>query len=98
MELSNNKKLRKIEKWQGVIEELKLDVSNDISYVSAAQIKKITGEEPRLMAKIDKFELLPKIFKDNNLFLLPISRSDYVVVKGNGYKNLNETELSPKFI
>ena len=86
LELSNNKKLRKIEKWQRVIEELKLDVSNEISYVSAAQIKKITGEEPRLMAKIDKFELLPKIFKDNNLFLLPISRSDYVIVKGNGYQ------------
>ena len=64
--------------------------------MSAAQIKKITSEEPRLMAKIDKFELLPKIFKDNNLFLLPITRSDYVIVKGNGYQNINETEVKPQ--
>lgn len=37
------------------------------------------------MAKIDRIENQPKIFVENNLFLLPVSRREYAIVKGNGY-------------
>jgi hypothetical protein len=82
------KKIKKIEKWRLVIEQLKIDVSKPVNFVTANQIKSITQEEPRLMAKIDRFENLPQIFKENSLFLLPISRKAYAIIKGNGYHKL----------
>ena len=39
---------------------------------------------------MDRFEQLPKVFKDNNLVLFPISRKGYVIVKGKGYHELEE--------
>jgi hypothetical protein len=82
------KKKRKLEKWEYVIKELKLDVSKPVNYITAKQIKEISKEEPRLMAKIDRFEILPKIFRENNLFLVPVSRREYALVKGIGYHTL----------
>ena len=81
-------KNRKIEKWKIIIEKLKIDVSKPLNFVTTTQIKSITKEEPRLMAKMDRYESLPKIFKENNLFLLPTSRKEYVIIKGNGYHKL----------
>lgn len=79
---------RKIEKWTDIIRELNIDVSKSKNFVTADQIKNITGEEPRLMAKMDSYDSLPKIFKENNLFLIPISRKAYVILKGTGYHTL----------
>ncbi len=45
--------------------------------VSAKQIKEY--REPRLMAKIDHRLNLPKVFDDNRLAILPISRGEYVI-------------------
>ena len=81
-------KNRKIEKWEIIIEKLKIDVSKPVNFVTANQIKSITQEEPRLMAKMDRYENLPQIFKENNLFLLPTSRKEYAIIKGNGYHKL----------
>jgi hypothetical protein len=81
-------KIRKIEKWEIIIEKLKIDISKPLNFVTANQIKNITQEEPRLMAKIDRYENLPQIFKENNLFLLPSSRKGYAIIKGNGYHKL----------
>ena len=99
--MKSNKK-RKIEKWELIIKKLHIDISKPVSFVSANQIKKITNEEPRLMAKIDRFKQLPKIFKENNLFLLPISRKEYAIIKGSGYHSLEpinekiETHMTTK--
>jgi len=76
---------RKIEKWADVVQHLRLDLSKPVNYVSAKQIKTIAYEEPRLMAKMDTLESLPTVFRDNGLFLLPVSRSEYVIVRGDGY-------------
>ena len=40
------------------------------------------------MAKMDRYESSPQIFKENNMFLLPISRKEYAIIKGNGYHKL----------
>ncbi len=45
--------------------------------ISAAQIKEY--REPRLMAKFDHTVNLPRLFADNELAILPISRGDYVI-------------------
>ena len=47
------------------------------------------------MAKIDRKEDLPTIFRDNNLFLLPISRKRYAIVKGSGYHQLEVISEKP---
>jgi hypothetical protein len=77
-----------VEKWSDIISELSIDLSKPLNRVTAKQIKRITNEEPRLMAKIDTREDLPSIFRAFNVFLLPISRSEYVIVRGEGYHDL----------
>ncbi len=87
---------RKIEKWSDVISQLNIDISKPINYVTPSQIKRITNEDAMLMAKIDRFENLPQVFKENNLFLLPVSRKEYAIVKGTGYHLLETiTDIKP---
>jgi hypothetical protein len=73
-----DKPIRKKEKWSDIISRLNIDISKPVNHVTAKQIKQTSNEEPRLMAKMDRLEDVPKIFKDNNLFLLPISRKEYL--------------------
>jgi hypothetical protein len=68
-----------------ILTQSKIDISKPINYISAKQIKQITNEDTRLMAKIDKMENLPKVFRENNLFILPVSRKEYAIVRGTGY-------------
>ena len=68
-------------------------VGRDGSFsISAEQIKEF--REPRLMAKFDHRDALPKTFKDNDLGILPISRGDYVIGRFDLFSELpqpNET-------
>jgi hypothetical protein len=90
-----NVKKRKIEKWDVIIRQLKFDVSKPVNYITARQIKQISNEEPRLMAKIDTTERLPRVFRQNKVFLLPISRKEYAIVRGNGYHNFEHIKAKP---
>ena len=47
--------------------------------ITATEIKKISNREARLMAKFDHKINLPKIFADNNLSILPLTRGNYVI-------------------
>ena len=58
-------------------EILKVIEQNKIFKISADQIKEF--REPRLMAKFDHKNNLPKIFQDNKLSILPITRGEYVI-------------------
>lgn len=51
--------------------------------ISAAKIKKF--REPRLMVKFDHTINLPKLFADNQLAILPITRGDYVISHFDAY-------------
>lgn len=86
----------KIEKWSDIISQLNIDISKPINYLTPSQIKRITNEDARLMAKIDRLENLPEVFRENNLFLLPVSRKEYAIVKGIGYHRLETiTDIKP---
>jgi hypothetical protein len=77
---------RRVEKWEDIVNRLNLDLVRDnIYYIKASQIKEITKQEPRLMAKMDTLDSVPLILRDNDRFLLPISRNEYSIVKGVGY-------------
>ena len=56
---------------------------NGVCYISANQIK--VEREPRLMAKFDHTINLPKIFADNGLSILPITRGDYAIAHFDAY-------------
>ena len=86
------------EKWTQVVEELGLDLTRPVNRVTARQIKRITGEEPRIMAKMDTSSDLPEIFRSEGLFVLPISNGEYAIVRGNGYHDLEAPgSISTKF-
>lgn len=74
--------------WEKLFVVLNIDTSKDQHFITAAQIKEITGREPRLMAKMDSSGDVPPRMKRHGYFLLPISRSAYTIVRGNGYHNL----------
>jgi len=95
LDKTKNRPTRKVEKWSDIVAKLNLDVSKAVNYVDASQIKQITNEEPRLLAKMDRKEDLPRIFTDNNLFLLPISRRKYAIVKGLGYHTIEWMSEKP---
>ena len=66
--------------WQVLID--KYDILTEISNngffkISASQIKEV--KEPRLMAKWDSSEQLPKSLKKNKINILPDSRSSYIL-------------------
>lgn len=60
--------------------------------ISAKQIKEV--REPRLMAKFDHKINLPKIFSDNGLSILPVTRGDYVISHFDAYHEF-EPDNSP---
>lgn len=75
---------------------LKYDILNQISengqfQISATQIKEF--REPRLMAKFDHTINLPKIFADNQLAILPITRGDYVISHFEAYHKFEDDNV-----
>lgn len=65
--------------------------------IEAKQIKEI--REPRLMAKFDHKRNLPFIFKINELSILPISRSKYVIGRFDTYQSVNyDSKVLPQIV
>jgi len=52
-----------------------------------------TRREPRLMTKFDHLVNLPDIFRDNQLAILPISRSRYVIGHFDCYQQITATPM-----
>jgi hypothetical protein len=84
--------------WLKIFEDhglLDRDFGRQPFVISAEQIKVAchsftkTGErEVRVLCKQDTRESRPKVFKDRGLFLLPVTNSSYVIVKGEGYVDI----------
>lgn len=82
--MTNFQNTNKIKKNDDAWENLfgKYDILNIVQKegyfkISSQQINEF--RESRLMAKFDREDQLPKIFKNNQLSILPISRSEYVI-------------------
>jgi hypothetical protein len=63
--------------------------------ISAAQIKvscqnfeKVAQKEVRILCKQDTKESRPRIFTENNLFLLPTKNGFYSIIRGEGYVDI----------
>ncbi len=79
---------RKAEKWSLVVQQGRIDLRRPLSRVRADDIKRISGEEPRLMASMHEEQSLPTVFREYGVFLLPISTEEYVIVHGHGFHEL----------
>jgi hypothetical protein len=83
--------------WEELFEQLNiLTHIHDVGRfeISAAQIKKVTGREPRLLTKFDHTINLPRIFRENKLAILPITRGKYVISRINAYHAFESCETS----
>jgi hypothetical protein len=85
----------RLERWREIVERKGLDLRRPLNIVTAADIKAITGEEPRLMAKIDRREELPAVFVEAGVFLLPVANGAYAIVRGEGYHDLEPLAEPP---
>jgi hypothetical protein len=74
--------------WKRIFEALPMKEQLDktgIARIAAAQIKQITGREPRLMTKFDSRKSRPKTLTGANVTILPISNGEYALLRGDGY-------------
>ena len=76
------------ELWEKIFSVKAFDLSQDLHFIKASEIKEITNAEPRVMAKIDSSSGLPDIFKRNGYFILPIKNKEYAIVRGDGFHRL----------
>lgn len=79
--------------WQKIFQ--KYDIfhcveKDKIFKISAEQIKEF--REPHLMVKFDHKVNLPKIFSNNNLSILPITRGDYLIGNFDSYHKFENTD------
>ena len=77
--------------WEKLFD--KYDILNEVArngqfIISAGQIKEF--REPRLMTKFDHKVNLPKVFTNNQLAILPITRGDYIISSFQAYKEFEE--------
>lgn len=88
------------ESWAAIFKRYdigKHDFSKEPFYITAQQVKDATGHfsdtgmrEVRILCKQDTREQRPDIFKQNELFLLPINNGNYAILKGDGYLDIEE--------
>lgn len=88
--------------WEKIVEDnqiLKNDFDKNPYQITAEQIKiacqnfrKTAEKEVRILCKQDTRESRPTIFKEHNLFLLPVKNGIYNIVKGEGYIDIPEID------
>jgi hypothetical protein len=81
--------------WKKIFDELSVRekiLSSGLVHLTAKQIKTIGHQEPRNMAKWDSRGARPKIMQELGITILPTSRSGYVLIKGDGYKEIPPAE------
>lgn len=78
--------------WEDVFNDYSIleKINNDGYFkITADQIR--VYKEPRLMAKFDFSKQLPKIFKDNELGILPVKNGEYIIGKFNLFEKISNT-------
>lgn len=91
--------------WQSIFEAYDIfehDFTKEPFILDATQIKKATAHftstterEVRVLCKQDTRESRPKVFVENDLFILPIKNGIYALVQGEGYVDIPEIETPP---
>jgi len=80
--------------WERLVAE-RVDTRRDLVVVSKADIESVTGNELRLMAKMDSLADVPAALRRHGYFILPIKNGEYVLVRGNGFHKLENLPEPP---
>ncbi|MCU0783374.1 MAG: AAA-associated domain-containing protein [Verrucomicrobia bacterium] len=80
--------------WEKLVAE-RVDTRRDLVVVSKADIETVTGNELRLMAKMDSSADVPAALRRHGYFLLPIKNGEYLLVRGNGFHALESLPEPP---
>lgn len=81
------------DQWEKVVRECNFELDGHSTFqVTSRRVKSITGEEPRLIAKMDSREDLPRTLAQERYFILPVSGSKYALVPGDGFHDLERTD------
>lgn len=82
--------------WSELIQKLRLDLTRPVNFVDEAQIKVTLGgrRDLRNLVSMTSGDQLAKVLGENNAFVLPRSRTEWMIVHGKGYQPLEEpTEI-----
>ena len=76
--------------WAELAEKLPINFSRPATTLTEAQIKNVLGgrRDLRLLVSMDTEDKLAGVLRSNHAFVLPKSRTEWCVVRGNGYHNL----------
>src|ERR1017187_3155166 len=82
------------EAWEKLVHE-RVDTASDLVTLTKHDIESVTGNELRLMAKMDSIADLPAALRRHGYFVLPVKNGEYVLVRGNGYHALEKLPEPP---
>ena len=80
--------------WDKLVCE-RIDSRADLCVLTKADIETVTGNELRLMAKMDSSADVPAALRRHGYFILPIKNGEYVLVRGNGFHVLEKLPEPP---
>ncbi len=80
--------------WKHYLHVKNIKFDEPTYYVDAAELKQLTNREPRLLAKFDTPDQLPKPLKEAGYTLLPIKNGKYQLVHGTLFVSLPPCRLS----
>ena len=88
--------------WRKIFEDHKIDehdfsdspfiITNQQIKESCQDFTKTAEKEVRILCKQDSREDRPRVFQENNLFILPIKNGTYALVEGEGYIDIPAIE------
>ncbi len=90
------KKLSIEQAWEVLFEKhniISKVVKNGRFKITSAEINEI--KEARLMAKFDSSAKLPRVFKENELSILPTTRGEYVIGHFKTHQSLDYSDVKP---
>ena len=87
--------------WEIVLSSL--GVSEELSKlgyveIQATELKRMSGLEPRILAKMDFSSQRPKSFVERNLNILPIQNGNYRIGQFDVFKKIEKTKNEPIFV
>src|SRR6516162_5493572 len=82
------------EAWQKLVVE-RVDTRRDLVVLNKSDIESVTGNELRLMAKMDSSTDVPVALSRLGYFILPIKNGEYVLVRSNGFHVLENLPEPP---
>lgn len=80
--------------WEKLVAE-RVDTNRDLAVLTKSDIESVTGNELRLMAKMDSSADVPVALRRHGYFILPIKNGEYVLVRGNGFHTLENLPEPP---